>query len=157
MNNIRNQKLMRELLYYLMSNFTSLYSYKKIGHNFSTDFSTVKEYIGYLEASRAFFEVPIFSYSLKTQSRNNKKVYCIDNGLLNIVVLGDLNKIEIITNLYKAYEGTHLSYPKIESYKGKEIFIEAKEEVLLNIDGESAGKLPAYYKILPERLPVLVL
>lgn len=85
MNNIRDQKLIRELLHYLMSNFTSLYSYKKISNLFSADPGTIKEYFGYVESSRAFFEIPIFSYSLKTQSRNNKKSYCIDNGLRNAV------------------------------------------------------------------------
>lgn len=85
MNKIRDQKLMRELLYYLMSNFTSLYSYKKISNNLSADFSTIKEYFDYIESSKIFFEIPIFSYSLKTQLRNNKKIYCIDNGLRNAI------------------------------------------------------------------------
>lgn len=31
------------------------------------------------------FETQYFSYSLKAQSRNNKKIYCIDNGLRNAV------------------------------------------------------------------------
>ncbi len=81
----------------------------------------------------------------------------VNNGLLNLVVLGDLSKIEIIKNLYKAYTGSHLSHPKIESYQGKEIYITAKEEVLLNVDGESVGKLPAHFKIFSSKLKVLVI
>ena len=48
-------------------------------------FSTVKEYFNYIEESRMLFEISIFSYSLKVQTRNNKKIYCIDNGLRNAV------------------------------------------------------------------------
>jgi len=85
MHEVRNSKLMKELIYYLMSNFTSSYSYKKLGNLLKLDFSTLKEYFSYLEESKILFELSIFSYSLKVQSRNNKKIYCIDNGLRNAV------------------------------------------------------------------------
>lgn len=81
----------------------------------------------------------------------------IDNGLFNIVVLGDLTKVEIILNLYKAYSGSHLGHPKIAKYQGKDIFIETDQETFLNIDGESAGKLPARFRIFPAKLPVLII
>ena len=82
---VRHTKVLRELIHYLCSNFTSLYSYKKLGELLKVDFATVKEYLGYIEESRMLFEVCFFSYSLKTQGRNNKKIYCIDNGLRNAV------------------------------------------------------------------------
>ena len=85
MHNVRNTKVMKELLYYLLSNFTSQYSYKKLSEMLKIDFATVKEYLGYIAESRLLFELSLFSYSLKVQNRNNKKVYCIDNGLRNAV------------------------------------------------------------------------
>lgn len=85
MNNVRQEKLMKELIYYLASNFTNFYSYKNLSEFLSADYSTIREYLGYIEKSNLFFGLPIFSYSLKTQSRNNKKIYCIDNGLRNAV------------------------------------------------------------------------
>jgi predicted AAA+ superfamily ATPase len=33
----------------------------------------------------SLFEVQHFAYSLRAQSRPNKKIYCIDNGLRNVV------------------------------------------------------------------------
>ncbi len=85
MHKIRQTRLMKELIYYLTSNFTGAYSYSKLSKNLSADFLTIKEYFSYIEQSKAFFEVPFFSYSLKTQNRNNKKSYCIDNGLRNAI------------------------------------------------------------------------
>lgn len=82
---IRQKKLMKELIYYLVSNFTSFYSYKNLAKLFSADFSTIKEYFGFIEESQAFFSLSFFSYSVKVQNRNNKKIYCIDNGLRNAV------------------------------------------------------------------------
>jgi hypothetical protein len=44
--------------------------------------TTILEYLSYLGNSYLFFFLPMFSFSLKTQNRNPKKVYCIDNGLI---------------------------------------------------------------------------
>jgi len=85
MHDVRHTQVMRELIHYLYSNFTSLYSYKQLSDMLKVDFTTLKEYLGYLRESRMLFGMPIFSYSLKIQSRNNKKIYCIDNGLRNAV------------------------------------------------------------------------
>lgn len=82
---IRNVKILTELIHYLYTTFTSFYSYKKISELLKIDFSTLKEYFHYLEEAKILFETSLFSYSLKVQSRNNKKIYCIDNGLRNAV------------------------------------------------------------------------
>mgnify|MGYP006283932381 CR=1 FL=1 len=78
------------------------------------------------------------------------------DGLFNIIVLGDLSKLEIVTNLYRAYKGTHLSHPKISVFQGKKIRIESDQEVLLNVDGESLGRLPAEFEMFTRKLPVLL-
>lgn len=82
---IRNVKALKELIHYLYTTFTSFYSYKKISELLKIDFSTLKEYFHYLEEAKILFETALFSYSLKVQSRNNKKIYCMDNGLRNAV------------------------------------------------------------------------
>ncbi|MFP4197714.1 MAG: ATP-binding protein [Methanomassiliicoccales archaeon] len=82
---LRNERVVRELSYYLLSNLPSPFSYNRLGEAMNVDFKTAKEYIGYLERARMVFEVPFFSHSPKTQARNEKKAYCIDNGLRNAV------------------------------------------------------------------------
>jgi predicted AAA+ superfamily ATPase len=84
-NEVRNQRALGDLLAYCMTNVTSLYSYRNLQEMLGIDFETVKEYLHYAERAKILFEVQYFSYSLKTQSRNNKKIYCIDNGLRNAV------------------------------------------------------------------------
>lgn len=84
-NEVRNQKALGDLLAYCMTNVTSLYSYRNLQEVLGIDFETVREYLYYAQKAKILFEVQYFSYSLKTQSRNNKKIYCIDNGLRNAV------------------------------------------------------------------------
>lgn len=44
--------------------------------------STVMEYLNYLESAYLFFYVPKFSYSVRKQMINPRKVYAIDTGLI---------------------------------------------------------------------------
>ncbi len=84
-NNVRNQRALGDLIAYMMANITSPYSYRKLVDLLGIDTATIKEYIRYAEMAQILFEVLHFSYSLKVQARNDKKIYCIDNGLRNAV------------------------------------------------------------------------
>jgi len=84
-NRVRHVRALKDLLVYLFSNITRPHSYQQLQQQAGLDFATLKEYIGYAGAAGILFEVPFFSYSLKTQSRKNRKCYCIDNGMRNAV------------------------------------------------------------------------
>jgi len=47
--------------------------------------NTVGNYISYFEEAYLFFQVLKYEYSIQKQLGSIKKVYCIDNGLLNAV------------------------------------------------------------------------
>jgi len=78
---IRNTKVIEELAYYLSTNFTSPYSYRKLAAAVGSNENTIKEYISYFEKAYLFYSVDYFEYSLKKQFRRNRKIYSIDNGL----------------------------------------------------------------------------
>ena len=46
--------------------------------------STVLEYLSYFESSYVINLIPKFSYSVKSQMLSEKKVYIVDNGLINV-------------------------------------------------------------------------
>jgi len=85
MNVVRNQKALAGLLQYLFSTIASPYSYRRLRELLGIDIDTVRDYIHFATLARILFEVQAFSYSLPAQARQNKKVYCIDNGLRNAV------------------------------------------------------------------------
>jgi len=80
---VRNARVLQELVHHFLANFTAPYSYRKLGKFLKLDFSTLKEYIYYTEQAKLLFEAQHFNPSGKTGGRKNKKIYCIDNGLRN--------------------------------------------------------------------------
>lgn len=81
---LTDEKTIRELSLYLISNTSSLYAYNKLkGLLHLGSMNTVKNYIHYLENSYLIFSVKRFCYSLKQQQLAPKKVYCIDPALIH--------------------------------------------------------------------------
>jgi uncharacterized protein len=81
---IRDIKGLQRLALYLITNIGKLVSASKLKTIINVGAtSTVIEYISYLEDSYLLFFVPKFSYSLKVQSINPRKVYAVDTGLIN--------------------------------------------------------------------------
>ena len=84
-NEVRNQKALSDLLHYLFTNIASPYSYRRLKEMLGIDLEAVKDYIHFAEMAKILFEVQHFAYSIQAKSRPNKKIYCIDNGLRNVV------------------------------------------------------------------------
>ena len=82
------------------------------------------------------------------------------DGLFDVVVMGDLGTVELARGLPKLYRGEHLSSGnrKIEVHRAKVVVAEpaADNEVLIDMDGEQPGRLPATFEILPGVLKVCV-
>ncbi len=77
---------LRELSLYFMSNMASQFTFNGLKEAFHLGSpNTVKSYADYLENSFLIFIINKFSYSLKKQSVAPKKVYCIDNGLVDAI------------------------------------------------------------------------
>ena len=70
---------------FLFTNSTKLVSIKSITTQFSISYELAVRYLEYLQEALLFFELPKFSYSIKTQQASQKKIYAIDTGLANAV------------------------------------------------------------------------
>jgi len=80
---LRNPKIVKELGVFLATNAGKEFSYNKLARTFELGSSnTLASYISYFEDAYLFFTVPRFSYSLKQQAKNPKKIYGIDTGLI---------------------------------------------------------------------------
>ena len=85
---IKNSNVLEDIALFLMSNIakeTSLNSLRKILKIASV--TTVSDFTSWLQDSYMIFFVPRFSYSAKAMMMNPKKVYAVDNGLVNAVTL----------------------------------------------------------------------
>jgi diacylglycerol kinase (ATP) len=79
-----------------------------------------------------------------------------DDGIFDVVILGNLNKLEVVTNLPRVYKGTHLTHPKVSLCHAKEVHVEARERMFLQADGELIGEAPATFQVVPGALRVVV-
>jgi YegS/Rv2252/BmrU family lipid kinase len=78
-----------------------------------------------------------------------------DDGLLDVVIVGDLSRREAVMSLPALYRGTLGQNPKVKLLSGRRLEVFSAQEVLLETDGEAPGKLPAVFEILPKAIGIL--
>lgn len=79
------------------------------------------------------------------------------DGVLEVVAMGDLSKVEALRLSNRIYKGTHLGTPKVTATRGSAIEAEAVDpstHVLLDMDGETPGRLPIRVTLAPKLLRV---
>src|SRR5207302_10560040 len=79
-----------------------------------------------------------------------------DDGVFDVLLIGDLTRAELLTTLPKLYRGTHLPHPKGELLRGRVVRVEADEPLPIELDGEQPGTTPARFEIVPRALRVRV-
>lgn len=83
---VRDVESLKQLAVYLISNVGSLASANKLTGMFGIKSgTTVLEFFAYFKNAYLIELLPQFSYSIKAQARNPKKIYAIDNGLITAV------------------------------------------------------------------------
>ena len=116
---IRDIESLRKLAIYLISNVGKAVSATKLSGTFGIkSVSTTLEYFAHMQNAYLIEFLPQFSYSLKAQNRNPKKVYTVDTGLINVV------SSSLSEDLGRKFENLiylHLRrfYPKIFYFKDK--------------------------------------
>ena len=79
-----------------------------------------------------------------------------DDGLFDVLTIGDLTKGDLLVTLPKTYRGRHLPHPKAELLRGKVVTIEADAPLPVELDGEQPGNTPARFEVVPGALRVRV-
>ena len=81
----------------------------------------------------------------------------IDDGLFDVVIIGDVSKPDLLRSLPRIYRGTHLTHPKVTVKKAKEVQVQSSGgRVQLQADGELLGELPSRFRVLPAALNIAV-
>ena len=74
-----------------------------------------------------------------------------DDGLFDVLTIGDVTKRDLVTTMPKIYRGTHLPHPKAELLRGAVVTIDEVEPIPVELDGEQPGTTPARFEVLPRR------
>ena len=84
---LRNRELLRFLLKDLATNITSPFSVsgftKSVKPSLSVSRESVAHYLSCIQETGVFMTLPIFSWKLKEQRVNPRKIICLDNGIRN--------------------------------------------------------------------------
>jgi diacylglycerol kinase (ATP) len=85
----------------------------------------------------------------------------LDDGLLDIIVVRGATKSKLARDMNRVYLGSHMQDEDTSHVVGASVTVEPLDEtdtgaVLLDIDGESPGRLPATFDLLPRAIEVLV-
>ena len=78
-----------------------------------------------------------------------------DDGLLDITVIREMGRLEIIRSLNMLYDGTILSHPKVDGYRTDNLKVESDKLLYAEADGESLGHTPVSFGIIPEGINVV--
>lgn len=79
-----------------------------------------------------------------------------DDGLLDVLLIGDITKADLVRTLPKIYRGTHLPHPKAEAFRARTVTVDAPTPLPIQLDGEQPGTTPATFEVVPGALRLRV-
>lgn len=79
----------------------------------------------------------------------------IDDGLLNVTIIGNLSLGKAFLNFPKLYNGRIGSIRQVSLLKGRQVEASSDQPLLLDVDGELPGLLPVCAEIVPRALFVI--
>jgi YegS/Rv2252/BmrU family lipid kinase len=79
-----------------------------------------------------------------------------DDGMLDVVLIGDVSKVDFILNLHRLYRGTLGRHPKVEELRARRVEIAPVTTLPAELDGEQPGTTPVTYEIVPQVLDLIV-
>ena len=113
---------------------------------------------------REFFKGPVFNVAVANGRFFGGGMMIaphadLANGLMDVVCLGDMSRLQVLSLGSRIYRGEHLAMPKVSSTRGERIEAESLDEatqVLVDMDGETPGRLPIRIRVAHEALKVRV-
>jgi YegS/Rv2252/BmrU family lipid kinase len=79
-----------------------------------------------------------------------------DDGLFDVVLIGDVSKLDFLTTAPKIYKGRHVGHPKVEVVRSARVEVAADERLPIEVEGEQVGTTPATFEVVPGALRVRV-
>jgi YegS/Rv2252/BmrU family lipid kinase len=80
----------------------------------------------------------------------------LDDGEFDIVVVGEMGKLRMVTSATKLFKGTHVEMDEVQVFRASHLELTASLPFPVYADGEHLTELPASLRLLPRALSVLV-
>ena len=79
----------------------------------------------------------------------------LDDGLLDVVLLKAISRLELLRLFRTVYDGSHLRHPQVEYLQARSITVTESRPGTLVPDGEILGRTPARFECLPGAIEFL--
>ena len=79
-----------------------------------------------------------------------------DDGLLDVLTIGDVTKRDLVQTMPKMYRGTHLPHPKAELLRGSSVTVTTETPLPIELDGEQPGTTPVTFEVVAGALRLRV-
>ena len=79
-----------------------------------------------------------------------------DDGVFDVLLIGDITKRDLAATLPKVYRGTHLPHPKVELVRTPRVRVESATPLPVELDGEPPGTTPATFELVPRAVRLRV-
>ena len=80
----------------------------------------------------------------------------LDDGLLDVVIVGHVPKHRFLRLLPTVFKGEHVREPNVEVIRAREIEVSAERPFTLYADGDPIASLPVKIRALPRAVNVIV-
>jgi diacylglycerol kinase (ATP) len=81
----------------------------------------------------------------------------LDNGTFEVLIINELSLAKAIWNLPRYYSGSYVQREDLVRYfRATRVVAQSDERVLLDLDGEQPGQLPAAIELLPAAIELVV-
>ncbi len=78
------------------------------------------------------------------------------DGLFDLVLVGDVSKLDFVTTSPKLYSGGHIGHPRIEVVQSPWVTVTAAKPLSAELDGEQLGTTPVRFEVVPGALRLRV-
>ena len=79
----------------------------------------------------------------------------LEDGLFDIVAVGEVGKLRFVGNLPKVFKGTHVEEDQVRVFRAGHLELSASKPFPVYADGEHLTDLPASLRVLPSALSVI--
>ncbi len=80
----------------------------------------------------------------------------LDDGVFDIVAVGEVGKLRFLANLPKVFKGSHVEEDEVQVFRARHLELTASSPFPVYADGEHIAELPAKLRVLPRALSVIV-
>jgi len=77
-----------------------------------------------------------------------------DDGLFEVIPIGNVSKLEVLALLPKTFSGRHVNHPKVDVETASTVTVSSATPLTVQADGEIVGRVPATFAVVPSALEV---